>query len=165
VRFKRYPRVEKPTPPSPQRVAAARRSVQAEKDRYALFPELVTYQTVEERLDAFQEHRITWWQEQRNFQAASWRKARALLQSLPPGPRKGIIRYWQKGTLPGDPAYLLGLIQDYKVRKRCCWHVLADFRRFQLIAAGRLPRSCMPRPVFKLPNLARRLKKKHQPSL
>ena len=38
MRFTRFPRVERPTPPSGRRVAAARRAVQAEKDRYpALF--------------------------------------------------------------------------------------------------------------------------------
>ena len=38
MRFTRFPRVERPTPPSARRVAAARRAVQAEKDRFPLFP-------------------------------------------------------------------------------------------------------------------------------
>jgi hypothetical protein len=173
MRFKRYPRVDKPSPPSSRRVAAAKRSVQAEKDRYPLFPELRTYQTVEERLDAMQEHRITWWQEQRDMQAASWRRARALLRSLPEGPRKGIMLHWQKGVYPGDPVYLLGMIHEHKVRKRCYWHALAEFRRMELVATGRLPRSCMPPPLRlrSIASLARRpkkknkLKKKNSPSL
>jgi len=103
MRFTRFPRVEQPSPPSARRVAAAKRAVQAEKDRYPLFPELVRYATTESRLDAMQEHRIAWWQQHRNHVAASWREARASLRSLPPGPRTGILRYWQTCSLPGHP--------------------------------------------------------------
>jgi hypothetical protein len=78
MRFTRFPRGEhQPSPPSARRVAAAKRAVQAEKDRYPLFPELVRYSTTESRLEAMQEHRITWWQQHRNHVAASWREARA----------------------------------------------------------------------------------------
>jgi DNA-binding transcriptional regulator YiaG len=56
MRFTRFPRVEQPTQPSARRVAAAKRAVQAEKDRYPLFPELVRYSTTQSRLDAMQEH-------------------------------------------------------------------------------------------------------------
>src|SRR5271165_1714106 len=67
MRFTRFPRGEhQPSPPSARRVAAAKRAVQAEKDRYPLFPELVRYATTESRLAAMQEHRITWWQQHRN---------------------------------------------------------------------------------------------------
>jgi hypothetical protein len=69
-----FPRGEQPSPPSARRVAAAKRAVQAEKDRYPLFPELVRYPTTESRLEAMQEHRITWWQQHRNHVAASWRE-------------------------------------------------------------------------------------------
>src|SRR5271165_1551743 len=58
MRFTRFPRGEhQPSPPSARRVAAAKRAVQAEKNRYPLFPELVRYATTESRLDAMQEHR------------------------------------------------------------------------------------------------------------
>ena len=119
MRFTRFPRIEQPTQPSTRRVAAAKRAVQAEKDRYPLFPELVRYATTESRLDAMQEHRITWWQQHRNHVAASWREARASLRSLPPGPRSGILRYWQTCSLPGHPVYLLGMLHDHRARKRC----------------------------------------------
>jgi hypothetical protein len=64
-----------------------------------LFPELV-----ESRLAAMQEHRTTWWQQHRNHVAASWRESRASLRSLPPGPRAGILSYWQTCSLPGQPS-------------------------------------------------------------
>ena len=139
MRFSRFPRVEQPSPPSARRIAAARRAVQAEQDRYPLFPQLVTHHTPEARLAAIDKHRVEWWQEQRDFRADRWRKARSSLRALPPGPRNGIIRYWQHGSLPGDPTYLLGLIHDHKARKRCFWHALAELRRLKLISAGLLP--------------------------
>jgi hypothetical protein len=46
---------------------------------------------------------------------------------------------WQKAFLPGDATYLLGLIRDHKVRKRCFWHALAELRRLKLISEGRFP--------------------------
>ena len=52
MRFTRFPRIERPTPPSGRRVAAAQTAVQAEKDRFPLFPELVTHHTPEARLAA-----------------------------------------------------------------------------------------------------------------
>ena len=82
MRFTRFPRIEQPTQPSTRRVAAAKRAVQAEKDRYPLFPELVRYATTESRLDAMQEHRITWWQQHRNQVAASWREAPSFPQII-----------------------------------------------------------------------------------
>jgi hypothetical protein len=139
MRFTRFPRGEQPCPPSARRVAAAKRAVQAEKDRYPLFPELVRYATTESRLAAMQEHRITWWQQHRNHVAASWREARASLRSLPPGPRAGILRYWQTCSLPGHPVYLLSMLHDHRARKRCFWHALAELRRLKLISKGRLP--------------------------
>jgi hypothetical protein len=132
MRFTRFPRVEQPTQPSARRVAAAKRAVQAEKDRYPLFPELVRYATAESHLDAMQEHRITWWQQHRNHVAASWREARASLRSLPPGPHTVILRYWQTCSLPGHPVYLLGMLHDHRARKRCFWHALAELRRLKL---------------------------------
>jgi hypothetical protein len=48
MRFTRFPRGEhQPSPPSARRVSVAKRAVQAEKDRYPLFPKLVRYATTE----------------------------------------------------------------------------------------------------------------------
>jgi hypothetical protein len=138
MRFTRFPRGGT-NPPSARRVAAAKRAVQAEKDRYPLFPELVTHHTPEVRLAAIDRHRIEWWQEHRNFRAERWREARSSLRALPPGPRTAIMRYWQKAFLPGDATYLLGLIRDHKVRKRCFWHALAELRRLNWFLKAACP--------------------------
>ena len=58
MRFTRFPRGGQPSPPSARRVAAAKRAVQAEKDRYPLFPELVTHHTPEARLAAIDRPRL-----------------------------------------------------------------------------------------------------------
>src|ERR1700757_3879231 len=49
MRFTRYPRWE-PYEVTPRKLAAARRAVQREKDRYPLFAELLKHQTPEDRL-------------------------------------------------------------------------------------------------------------------
>ena len=46
--MRRFPRGEQPGPPSPRRVAAAGRAVQAEKTLPAFFPELVTIHALAE---------------------------------------------------------------------------------------------------------------------
>lgn len=59
IQFKRYPRGE-PDEVTPRKLAAARRAMQREKDRYPLFPELLTHQTAEERLEAIATSRAEW---------------------------------------------------------------------------------------------------------
>jgi hypothetical protein len=131
MRFTRYPRLE-PYEVTPRRLAAAGRAVQREKDRYPLFPELLTHQTAKERLEAIATSRAEWWQDMRDHQAKQWRRARKSLRSLPAGHRAAIARYWQICGYPGDPVYLLSIIHEHKARKVCFWHVMAELRRIRL---------------------------------
>jgi hypothetical protein len=68
MRFTRYPKGE-PYQITPRKLAAARRAVQKDKDRYPLFPELVKHQTAEERLASIADERERWWHEMRDRQA------------------------------------------------------------------------------------------------
>jgi len=102
MRFTQYPKAE-PYQVTPRKLAAARRAVQAQKDRYPLFPELLKHQTAEERIAAVAIDREQWWQEMRDRRAKLWRRARQALRDLPPGPRAAIKRYWQICGFPGDP--------------------------------------------------------------
>ena len=77
--------------------------MQAQKDRYPLFPELLKHQTAEERLAAVAIDREQWWQQVRDRRAQLWRRARQALRDLPPGPRAAIQRYWQIWPLPEIP--------------------------------------------------------------
>src|SRR5215469_14058071 len=131
MRFTRYPKAE-PYEITPRKLAAARRAVQRQKDRFPLFPELITHQTAEERLDAIAYGRAEWWQNMRDHQAKQWRRARKSLRDLPRGPRAAITRYWQICGHLGDPVYLLSIIHEHKARKVCFWHVMAELRRLQI---------------------------------
>ena len=68
MRFIRYPKGEAYQITS-RKLAAGRRAVQREKDRYPLFPELVKHQAAEDRLASIAVERETWWQEMRERQA------------------------------------------------------------------------------------------------
>lgn len=132
MRFTRYPKGEA-NQITPRKIAAARRAVQREKDRYPLFPELLKHQTADDRLASIAVERETWWQEMRDRHAQQWRKARQALRDLPTGPRAAIKRYWKICGCPGDPVYLLSIIHEHKARKVCYWHVMAELRRLRLI--------------------------------
>jgi hypothetical protein len=100
MRFERYPRWE-PYEVTPRKLAAARRAVQKEKQRYPLFPELLKHQTAEERVTAIAIERERWWQQMRDHRVKQWRRARQALGDLRPGPCAAIKRYWQVCGFPG----------------------------------------------------------------
>src|SRR5260370_2610703 len=125
MRFTRYPKGEAYQITS-RKLAAARRAVQREKDRYPLFPELVRHQAAEDRLASIAVERETWWQEMRERQAHLWRKARQALRDLPPGPRASIKCYWKICGCPGDLVYLLTIIHQHSAIKGSYCHALAQ---------------------------------------
>jgi hypothetical protein len=131
MRFNRYPKGEA-YQITPRKLAAARRAVQREKDRYPLFPELLKHQTAEDRLASIANEQEAWWQQMLDRHANMWRKARQSLNRLPPGPRAAIKRYWKICGCPGDPVYLLTLVHGHRARKVCYWHVVAELRRLRL---------------------------------
>src|SRR5215469_16792509 len=131
MRLTRYPKGE-PYKITPRKLAAARRAVQKEKDRYPLFPELLKYQTPEERLASIADERETWWHEMHDRHAKLWKKARQALRELPAGPRAAIKRYWKICGCPGDPVYLLTIIHEHWARKVSYWHVMAELRRLRI---------------------------------
>jgi len=146
MRFTRYPKSES-YQITPRKLAAARRAVQRQKDRYPLFPELVTHNTPEERLDSIATHRTRWWQTMRDRQARQWRRARKASRDLPRGPKAAITRYWQVCGYPGDPVYLLSIIHEHKARRVCFWHVMAELRRIRLNGLHGRGGTSRPRPI------------------
>ncbi|HEY1171069.1 MAG TPA: hypothetical protein VGH19_06820 [Verrucomicrobiae bacterium] len=127
---------------SPQRMAAARRAVAKEKDKYALFPELVTHTSAEERVDSLEKHCAQFNQDWRERWAVNWRRARAKVNELPPITRQGLLRYWNHPEIqiPRDPVFLLGAIHTITVYHQSPWHQLRIRRQLQLIGDKRLPR-------------------------
>jgi len=130
MRFSRFPRhtVRENTP---RRVAAAKRAVQTERDKFSLFPELCTHKNAEERLIAIEVNGAQWWQEFRDLRAKNWHSARANLRAIRPSLAEGIKRYWQTCRWPGDPTYLLGLIHDCTIKRKCPWRMLRLLRMFR----------------------------------
>lgn len=137
MRFDRYPKCDRGTA-SPQRVAAAKRAVERDRENCGLFPEMMVHKTVEERLEAVLDGRVTWWRQMRNVVAADWRRARKLVRELPETSRRGLLRYWQTGAFPCQPCYLLTMVHMWR-QGRCWWHELAHRRRMQLVGAGKMP--------------------------
>lgn len=125
-------------------MAAARRAVQSEHDRFALFPELVTHKTVEERLSAVEIHRRESLAEFRQHKAECWRRVRSEMARLPAVSREGVFRYWQRCRCPGDPVYLAGMVRQCRAGVSF-WGKLAELRRFELIRLGRLPNPFLER--------------------
>lgn len=144
MRFDRYPKLPE-RKPSPQRIAAARAAIRRERDAVPLFPELVRPQfaSVEVRIATNEEAARAAIQDMRDFNAASWRKARRELRSLRPLQRAGLMTWWNRGITPGNPSYLLGAIRDCH-RGVCYWRKLAYYRRLRLYATGKL--SVIPKP-------------------
>ena len=71
-----------------------------------------------------------WEGSERDQRAADWRRARRLLEELDDAKRKAMRAYWQRCGLPGDPVYLLCLVNmhitgRFDPRKP---HTLADER-------------------------------------
>ena len=102
MRFTRYPKDE-PYQATPRKLAAARRAVQREKDRYPLFPELLKHQNAEERLASIAVERENWWQEMRDRHAKLWKNGRQALREAPAGSRAAIKRYWKICGVPKIP--------------------------------------------------------------
>ena len=139
MRFTRFPRVEQPSPPSARRVAAAKRAVQAEKDRYPLFPELVRYATTESRLDAMQSTVSRGGNSTAITSPQAGVKPELPSDHYRPAPAPGSSVTGKPAHCQVTPVYLLGMLHDHRARKRCFWHALAELRRLKLISAGRLP--------------------------
>ena len=58
-----------------RRLSAAKRAIQKERDKYPLFPELVEFETPEERIAAMDAKAAIWVAGLRGFEARQWRKA------------------------------------------------------------------------------------------
>ena len=118
MRFQRQSRYVETTPVnSPQKVAAAKRAIKRKVEAAGLFAHEVT-ETVDSRLTSNQQAKYNHEQERRDYTAKKWREARRRLNALPPISRAGALYYWNTGTYPGTPEYLLSLITDIQRGKR-----------------------------------------------
>lgn len=134
IRWQRYPL---PHPSrekrewTARRLAAARRRVQIEKDKVALFPEMARYQTVEERVKDIDAGEAALREDMRKHHADLWRRARRLLRSLPRISQVGILLYWNEAGYPPDPLYFLQTIKD--AQHVSAWRKLRGLRMLHKI--------------------------------
>lgn len=140
LRFKRYIR-HQVREITPRRMAAAQRSIDKDKEQYALFPDLIRFNTPLERIKSMNKIAHDALQTRRNHRAANWIKARKIIRSLPTLQRDGALKYWNHGTqCPADPSTLLDFLRRVQSGRESGWSNLRRLRQLQLVGAGILPR-------------------------
>jgi hypothetical protein len=110
MRFYRVIRVRHEA--TPRRVSAAAKHVRKEKEKYALFPELVTHKTTDDRVTSILQARIQNDIESRRRHARDWRAVRGQVRALPDDVRASLLKYWSSFSCPGHPIYLKGLLRE-----------------------------------------------------
>ncbi len=110
MKFLRTERVHTRPRLTPRRLAAARRSIHRELAAVPLFPELVQTTRPEDRIAERDAEFARHWQRIRDFRAATWRRCRAEIRTLPLARKTQVLAHWQAGIYPADPGYLADLL-------------------------------------------------------
>lgn len=100
---------------TPQRLAAARKALQRQRDKSPLFADAIAAEqpTPEERIERIDAGRVANWLEDRKRQAGWWRKARALYRSLPPDRQLAARERWGRRMYPATPYNLMSLLRGF----------------------------------------------------
>src|SRR5690606_42040294 len=89
---------------TPQRLAAAKRALQRERERAGMFvEELGPRETPEEHIARQDAAWVAHWQRMRDRYARAWRDARRLLFSLPAEQQRQLRAEWRTCGSPGPP--------------------------------------------------------------
>jgi len=102
--------------PSPQRLAAAKRTLKKQQDKYPLFADEIAANqpTPEERIKYYNECTIKRIKSMRRFEAQMWLKARAMLKNFTTDSRERFINYWNtQWSGPRTGTYLCELIRHW----------------------------------------------------
>ena len=97
-------------PVTGRRLAAARRALQRQADKVALFPELAPTETPAERVDRFDADSVAMVLRWRQHTAQTWRRARRQLRALTPEQRAEVMAQWNNKWLPKQAHYLADII-------------------------------------------------------
>jgi hypothetical protein len=76
----------------------------------ALFPELAKHQNAQERLDDMDGRSVEMVRRWRDYEAATWRRARQRLRELPRAIATEVRRKWQTRYCPGSACYLADMV-------------------------------------------------------
>lgn len=101
-----------------QRLVAARKAIERERQRDGLFAEGKTYETPEERLERLECERKAWVQRLRAQYAAEWKRIRAALFALPAEKRRELLAAWKTCGYPATPEYMAAFLRKHGVSVR-----------------------------------------------
>lgn len=113
MRFKHWPKTRYEA--TPRKAAAAARRIEKEVAAAPLLfaAGLERARTVKERLDENAARWAATEADQRAWRAAKWREARARLFALSDNERPAVRAFWNAAPYPGDPTYLLGVLDRW----------------------------------------------------
>lgn len=111
VRYERFPR-STARPITPRRLQAADNALRRERERHPLFADEIAADqpTPAERLLEQEALQAAYWQRIRDHVAVTWRKARAILMSLPSEEQRGVRDRWNNTSCPGKAEYFADFI-------------------------------------------------------
>jgi hypothetical protein len=98
---------------TPRRLAAARRALSRERDRYALFADEVAaeQETPEQRIDRFDLRMLEQEQAHRDLAAKHWRWGRRQLEAVSEEIRDQILSDWNKAWTPSEAHYFADFVR------------------------------------------------------
>lgn len=113
IRFSRFPIKGEVKGVTNRRLAASERHLKKEREKFPLLADWVASQqpTAVERIEKLDKTKQTWAAYMRSTEAAKWKKARAILASLPLEKRQEFLDWWNSSGIPAQPSYLLDAIR------------------------------------------------------
>lgn len=96
-----------------RRIAAAKRALKKEKEKAGLFPELMKFNSVEERVEQMDNMLLQRVKQYRDSAAEDIIKCRKRFRSLPDNIKNDVIEYWSKSMVPKEPFRFLSLIHRW----------------------------------------------------
>lgn len=97
-----------------RRLSAAKRALKKEKQKSGLFPELMKFNTVEERIEQTDNMILARVKQFRNDTARDLWDCRKKFRELPENIKEDVIAFWNKSFAPKEPFRLLSLIHRWK---------------------------------------------------
>lgn len=98
-----------------RRLSAAKRSLKKEKEKAGLFPELMKFNSVEERVEQMDNMLLQRVKQFRDSAAKDIWECRKRFRSLPDNIKNDVIEYWNKSIAPKEPFRFLSLIHRWQV--------------------------------------------------
>ena len=98
-----------------KRLAAAKRALKKEQEKAGLFPELMRFNSVDERINQIDNSVIQRVKEFRSSVAKDFWKCRKIFNTLPQSIKNDVVAFWNKSSAPKEPFRLLSLINRWHI--------------------------------------------------